>query len=291
MSDYNKMKLLAVLNNLGPNMDAEQNQVISDAIHEIDRLRAEVEDYRNGYKGSCFCCEPVALKNQELRAEVASLKEERDALRRKVYANTDNGVTIDGRIFSVDGDGYIQDNNFDYDAGMKLSGDFGGADIKQQYAQMICNTLNSHCPLTQQLVAANTEVEALKSDLESYMRIANDATNEAEQLREELKAAHAVGLRYAREWERIQPHLDKNDALSLGEYSELQQQLAAANGRVEMLRQHMENIKRHAEFKDDRNVECDYVWLSGVQGGQLISIADEANAALSNLNEDSEKTT
>jgi predicted nucleic acid-binding Zn-ribbon protein len=49
MSDYNKMKLLAVLNNLGPNMDAEQNQVISDAIHEIDRLRAEVASLSEQY--------------------------------------------------------------------------------------------------------------------------------------------------------------------------------------------------------------------------------------------------
>jgi hypothetical protein len=74
---------------------------------------------------------------------------------------------------------------------------------------------------------------------------------------------------------------------TLNRIDDLTQQLAAANGRVEMLRQSMENIKRHAEFKDDRNVECDYVWLSGVQRGQLILIADEVNAALCNLNEDS----
>lgn len=137
---------------------------------EIELIKADAADkiYARGVeKGK----EEAAYEIDRLRAEVASLKEERDGLRRKVYTNTDNGMTMESRIFSVDGDGYIQDNNFDYDAGMKLSGDFGDAETKQQYAQMICDTLNSHCTLTQQLAAAKEYAERLREALETCERM------------------------------------------------------------------------------------------------------------------------
>lgn len=46
------------------------------------------------------------------------------------------------------------------------------------------------------------------------------------------------------------------------------------------LRGTLESIKNHAEFKTERTDGCDYVELSGVQSGQLLSIADELREAL-----------
>jgi hypothetical protein len=72
-----------------------------------------------------------------------------------VYTNTEHGVTMQERNFSYDGNGWIQDNNFDYDAGWKVTGDFIGDD-KDQYCQMICDALNSYTtpPQANALVAA-----------------------------------------------------------------------------------------------------------------------------------------
>jgi hypothetical protein len=94
-----------------------------------------------------------------LRAEVASLKEERDKLRRKIFTNTNGEFTLENRTFSIEGFDFILDNNFDFDAGLKVSGDFGSDEKRHDYMQMICNALNSHCTLTQQLAAANGRVE------------------------------------------------------------------------------------------------------------------------------------
>jgi hypothetical protein len=60
-----------------------------------------------------------------------------------VYTNTNHGFVMTDRNFTVSGDGYIQDNNFDYDAGLTISGDFSEGD-KAKYTQMICDALNSY---------------------------------------------------------------------------------------------------------------------------------------------------
>jgi len=33
-----------------------------------ERLKARVEEYKNGYKGACYCCEPVGELNLKLQA-------------------------------------------------------------------------------------------------------------------------------------------------------------------------------------------------------------------------------
>lgn len=38
-------------------------------------LQDQLNQYRNGYQGSCMACEPVALKNQALEAENRALRE------------------------------------------------------------------------------------------------------------------------------------------------------------------------------------------------------------------------
>lgn len=41
-----------------------------DAAEALQKAEAEVERLRNGMQGSCYCCEPVGIMNQKLKAEV-----------------------------------------------------------------------------------------------------------------------------------------------------------------------------------------------------------------------------
>lgn len=66
-------------------------------------------------------------------------------LRAKVFTNGDRKMTMKGRTFTVEGDDFIIDNNFDFDAGLKVSGDFVDGE-KRQYAEMIAAALNSLPP-------------------------------------------------------------------------------------------------------------------------------------------------
>jgi len=43
---------------------------------ELAVSQAEVERLKNGFQGSCYCCEPVGEMNQKLQAEVEKLKTE-----------------------------------------------------------------------------------------------------------------------------------------------------------------------------------------------------------------------
>ena len=33
---------------------------------QIKNLKQQIEEYQSGYKGSCYCCEPVAMENNAL---------------------------------------------------------------------------------------------------------------------------------------------------------------------------------------------------------------------------------
>ena len=33
---------------------------------QIQNLKQQLEEYHSGYKGSCYCCEPVAVENNKL---------------------------------------------------------------------------------------------------------------------------------------------------------------------------------------------------------------------------------
>jgi len=59
-----------------------------------------------------------------------------------VFTNGDCKMTMDGRVFTAHEGGFISDNNFDFDAGMQVSGDFVENE-KQQYAEMIVAALNA----------------------------------------------------------------------------------------------------------------------------------------------------
>lgn len=73
----------------------------------------------------------------------AELAEKRLAeLRAKVFTNGDRKMTMEGRVFTASADGFITDQNFDFDAGMQVTGDFVD-DEKRQYAEMIAGALNA----------------------------------------------------------------------------------------------------------------------------------------------------
>lgn len=43
--------------------------VTQDYEKQLAKIKEELDRYRNGYKGSCYCCESVSKKNIELKAE------------------------------------------------------------------------------------------------------------------------------------------------------------------------------------------------------------------------------
>lgn len=75
--------------------------------------------------------------------EIERLRADLAALRAKVFTNGDRNMTMERRTFTVESDGFILDNNFDFDAGLQVSGDFVD-DEKRQYAEMIAGVLNAH---------------------------------------------------------------------------------------------------------------------------------------------------
>ena len=83
----------------------------------------------------------AAVRLAALETENAKLTTELAALRAKVFTNGDRAMTMEGRTFTVESNGFILDNNFDFDAGLQVSGDFVGKE-KAQYAQMIADALN-----------------------------------------------------------------------------------------------------------------------------------------------------
>lgn len=44
------------------------------AVAEIERLREELDNYKNGYKGACYACEPVGELNVKHAAEIERLR-------------------------------------------------------------------------------------------------------------------------------------------------------------------------------------------------------------------------
>lgn len=77
------------------------------------------------------------------KARAEKAEKEFKELHDMVYTNGDRSMTMKGRTFLVYEDGFISDENFDFDAGLKVAGDFVGNE-KQQYAEMIAAVLNAH---------------------------------------------------------------------------------------------------------------------------------------------------
>ena len=61
--------------NAGIILDSEEVWLLFYAHKEIVNLKAQIEQYQNGYKGACQCCEPVGELNVKLKAQVEMLEE------------------------------------------------------------------------------------------------------------------------------------------------------------------------------------------------------------------------
>lgn len=81
------------------------------------------------------------LEAEQWRTRAEKAEKALAALRAMIFTNGNRSMTLKGRTFTVDDDGFICDQNFDFDAGMKVTGDFLGGE-KKQYAEMIAEALN-----------------------------------------------------------------------------------------------------------------------------------------------------
>jgi hypothetical protein len=81
------------------------------------------------------------LEAEQWRKRAEKAEKELSDLRAMIFTNGDRSMTMKGRTFTVDDDGFICDQNFDFDACMKVSGDFCDGE-KRQYAEMIAEALN-----------------------------------------------------------------------------------------------------------------------------------------------------
>jgi hypothetical protein len=87
---------------------------------------------------------PLDIPVMPADEQIAKLKAEVSALRAMIFTSGNRSMTMEGRTFTVMENGFIGDNNFDFDAGMRLTGDFVDDDEKRQYAEMIADVLNRH---------------------------------------------------------------------------------------------------------------------------------------------------
>lgn len=54
--------------------DSEAMASLDGYIDENKALKQVLDKYRNGYQGSCWCCEPVGMKNVELNSAIERIK-------------------------------------------------------------------------------------------------------------------------------------------------------------------------------------------------------------------------
>ena len=58
--------------------EAPSYVLIGDAAIEIERLRGELDNYKIGYKGACYACEPVGDLNVKQADEIERLRKALD---------------------------------------------------------------------------------------------------------------------------------------------------------------------------------------------------------------------
>ena len=120
----------------------EYQELAAKRLEEIDRLK-EIEQTND------TLLDQLGDKNAALLDQVAGLTKKHDALKKTVFTNTNREVTIRNRFFTAHDDG-VADQNFDFDAYLRIDGDFID-DEKKRYAQMIACTLNDYGRLATEL--------------------------------------------------------------------------------------------------------------------------------------------
>lgn len=128
----------------------------------IERLRSEglcvvpdmIERLAKENEGLDAALGVLHAENKKLHARIAELEKNVADYQKLIHTNTDRTMTMEHRFFVAE-NGFIGDENFDFDVSMKVSGDFVD-DEKRRYAQMIACTLNDYGTLKKRI----TELEA-----------------------------------------------------------------------------------------------------------------------------------
>lgn len=146
-------------------------------------------------------CDSLAKQVADKEAELIELQAANSDLQttiRGFYTNTEHGVTMQDRHFRVDGDCGIADENFDHDAGLRISRDFAEGD-RLKYTQMICAVLNSHEKLKEALQMEQALNLRYASALEKVMEFPYcEITQEALEVSSDKEAIREFALNVAR---------------------------------------------------------------------------------------------
>lgn len=141
--------------------------------------------------------EPVVLRAKaesllsERDATIAKQAEEIEHLKRIIFTNTDRSMTMSDRFFVAQEGGFISDENFDFDAGLQVSGDFVD-DEKAKYAQMITCTLNDYRKQAERIARLEEALGGYKLAQIEQLQI------QADQAQQLAKQASALELARAR---------------------------------------------------------------------------------------------
>ncbi len=95
--------------------------------------------------------------------KIAKLEKQLENYRRIVHANANYEFDLKNRFFTVEENTFILDNSFDFDAGLKVSGDFID-NQKLEYAQMIARALNDYNRIKNE----NEEMKKILADLREH---------------------------------------------------------------------------------------------------------------------------
>ena len=107
---------------------------------------------------------------------------------------SDRKISMEVRTFTAM-DSYIQDEDFDFDAGLQVTGDFVD-DEKSQYAQMIADVLNKHVELNQENEKLKADVARMRNLMDAWLK-----ERDAKMRAEELINSH--GMNEAQRTERL----------------------------------------------------------------------------------------
>ena len=113
--------------------------------------------FKAEWNADYYPTEAMYLAWQARGALAQPTAEQSSLVQEPVYTNGDRTMSMKDRNFTSEGNGYIQDNNFDFDAGLRIDGDFVN-DERDQYAQMICNALNTTPPSREWVGLSDEEI-------------------------------------------------------------------------------------------------------------------------------------
>jgi hypothetical protein len=121
-------------------------------VPEVDAILSAIENAGDAYHHTEYWDEPQDHLDGKSYSDIIDEKIHtcRYALDKPKYTNTNHGVTMQDRKFSCGDGANINDDNFDFDANLKVTGDFGEGQLRE-YVEMITFVLNSHVALLERI--------------------------------------------------------------------------------------------------------------------------------------------